>query len=134
MTEACRSWWRNCAFQPDAEIRRIDAMEDDLAPVGPEMARVRELISSLEMCHHKAERWVENIFAAIGAGRRGIHGERAVRPVPETQGDHRVAQALASGRRDLVVLRMRVEAGALGGRLSRPGDPPEVGSSAGPGV
>jgi len=43
-------------------------MEDHFAPVGPDVSRVRELISSLELCHHKADRWVCNIIEAIGAG------------------------------------------------------------------
>ncbi len=42
-------------------------MEDHIAPIDPNVAQIRELISSLELCHHKAERWVANIVAAIGA-------------------------------------------------------------------
>ena len=68
MTTSCRSWWRNCALEPDAEILDIDRIEDRIAPVGPGVSRVRELISSLELCHHKADRWVYNIIEAIGAG------------------------------------------------------------------
>lgn len=41
-------------------------MEDTIAPVSPDVLRVRGLISALEMCHHKAQRWVANIIAAIG--------------------------------------------------------------------
>jgi hypothetical protein len=49
-------------------------MEDRLAPLDPDVAQIRELISSLELCHHKAERWVENILKAIGTGntRKGL--------------------------------------------------------------
>jgi hypothetical protein len=49
-------------------------MEDHIAPIGANAAKIRELISSLELCHHKAERWVGNIIAAIGAGetRKGL--------------------------------------------------------------
>jgi len=43
-------------------------MEDDIAPIAPNISRIRELISSLELCHHKADRWVHNIIEAIGAG------------------------------------------------------------------
>lgn len=68
MATSCRSWWRNCALEPDPEILDIDKMEDHIAPVGPNVSRVRELISSLELCHHKADRWVYNIIEAIGAG------------------------------------------------------------------
>jgi hypothetical protein len=65
---SCRSWWRNCALEADSEILNIDRMEDHIAPVGPNVSRIRELVSSLELCHHKADRWVYNIIEAIGAG------------------------------------------------------------------
>lgn len=68
MATECRSWWRNCAIEADGEIQDIDGQEDRLAPLSPETTRIRELISSLEVCHHKAERWVESIIEAIGAG------------------------------------------------------------------
>lgn len=68
MTTSCRPWWRNCALEADSEILAIDRMEDDMAPIDPGAAKIRELISCLELCHHKAERWVENIIRAIGAG------------------------------------------------------------------
>jgi hypothetical protein len=68
MTTSCRLWWRNCALEADSEILAIDRMEDFIAPIDPNIAKIRELISSLELCHHKAERWVENIIKAIGAG------------------------------------------------------------------
>jgi hypothetical protein len=32
------------------------------------MSRIRELIGALELCHHKAERWVRNIIETIGTG------------------------------------------------------------------
>lgn len=63
----CRPCWRNCALEPDDEIRAIDAMEDKLPPFDEGALAVRELISSLELCHHKAKRWVANIVGAIGA-------------------------------------------------------------------
>ncbi len=68
MTESPRPWWRNCALTPDPEILAIDRMEDQIAPIAADVSNIRELISSLELCHHKAERWVDNIIAAIGAG------------------------------------------------------------------
>jgi hypothetical protein len=71
MTTSCRPWWRNCALEPDSEILEIDAMEDRIAPISANLSRIRELISSLEMCHHKAERWVYNAIEAIGAGESG---------------------------------------------------------------
>lgn len=67
-TTTCRSCWRNCAIEPDPKIREIDRLEDRLNPFTPGVIRTRELISSLELCHHKAERWIENIIEAIGAG------------------------------------------------------------------
>ena len=68
MTESLRSCWRNCAKTADPEILAIDKTEDELAPLDADIVRVRELISTLELCHHKAERWVENIVEAIGTG------------------------------------------------------------------
>ena len=52
----------------DAEILEIDAMEDRIGPLGANVTDVRRLISNLELCHHKAERWVHNIMEAIGSG------------------------------------------------------------------
>jgi hypothetical protein len=68
VTASCRPWWRNCALGPDTEILEIDALEDRVAPLGANLTAVRELISSLELCHHKAERWVYNVVEAIGSG------------------------------------------------------------------
>jgi hypothetical protein len=49
-------------------------MEDQIAPIPADILKIRELISCLELCHHKAERWVGNIIEAIGAGktRKGL--------------------------------------------------------------
>jgi hypothetical protein len=49
-------------------MRAIDEIEDRIAPIPAEIVRIRELISSLELCHHKAERWVDNTIEAIGTG------------------------------------------------------------------
>jgi len=68
MTTSCRSWWRNCALKADSEIQDINRIEDDISPITPNVSRIRELISSLELCHHKADRWIYNIIEAIGAG------------------------------------------------------------------
>ena len=68
MAESYRTWWRNCALESDSEIRAIDRLEDALAPLSPNVKRIRELISTLELCHHKADRWVYNIIEAIGTG------------------------------------------------------------------
>jgi hypothetical protein len=68
MTTSCRTWWGNCALQADAEILAIDEMEDRIAPLDGNASSIRGLISALELCHHKADRWVDNILAAIGAG------------------------------------------------------------------
>jgi hypothetical protein len=55
-------------MKSDSEILAIDKMEDCITPMGENISRIRELISSLELCHHKAERWVINIIDAIGSG------------------------------------------------------------------
>jgi len=68
MTTTCRPWWRNCALGPDPEILAIDRMEDRIAPLSDNLTKIRALITGLELCHHKAERWVANIIEAIGAG------------------------------------------------------------------
>ncbi|MFB3787598.1 MAG: hypothetical protein ACE15F_14650 [bacterium] len=68
MTASLRSCWKNCAVAPDPEIERIDRMEDELIPLSPGVAKIRELISCLEMCHHKAGRWIDNVLAAIASG------------------------------------------------------------------
>ena len=74
MTTSCRLWWRNCALEADSEILAIDRMEDHIAPIAANVSKIRELISSLELCHHKAERWICNIIEAIGTGetRKGL--------------------------------------------------------------
>jgi len=74
MTTSCRSWWRNCALEADSEILAIDRMEDLIAPIAANVSKIRELISSLELCHHKAERWISNLIEAIGTGeiRKGL--------------------------------------------------------------
>ncbi len=64
-----RSWWRNCVLHEDAEIEAIDSMEGELSRVSKELTQIRELISSLELCHHKAERWVDNILEGIATGK-----------------------------------------------------------------
>jgi hypothetical protein len=69
MAAECRSWWRNCAIGTDPGIQEIDSLEEQIAPIDPDTTRIRELISTLELCHHKAERWVESIIEAIGAGK-----------------------------------------------------------------
>jgi len=51
----------------DSEILEIDRLEDAISPLAPGISRTRELISNLELCHHKADRWVANIIAAIAA-------------------------------------------------------------------
>ena len=69
-----RACWRNCALSVDEEMRRIDLMEDELGPLSPPIARIRALIGALEICHHKAARWLDNILQAIAAGdtRKGL--------------------------------------------------------------
>ena len=55
-------------MEVDSEIRSIDTLEDQISPLSPDLVEIRELISTLEMCHHKAGRWVDNIIEAIGTG------------------------------------------------------------------
>ncbi len=67
-TPQCRECWANCGVETDDEMREIDALEDQLSPLPEGATRIRVLISTLELCHHKAERWVVNIIEAIGEG------------------------------------------------------------------
>lgn len=68
MGEPCRPWWNNCVLESDPETEAIDRIEDELGPLDPGVARVRGLIGTLELCHHKAARWIDNVVAAIAAG------------------------------------------------------------------
>ena len=63
-----RHWWKNCSQEADSEMVAIDSLEDRIAPIGTNVSKIRELIGSLEMCHHKAEKWVSNIIEAIASG------------------------------------------------------------------
>ena len=67
---ARRDYWQNCIVDQeyDSEILNIDRLEDVISPLPKNISKIRELISSLEMCHHKAENWVQNILNAISTG------------------------------------------------------------------
>jgi len=65
-TPPCRECWSNCGVEADEEMLEIDRLEDAISPLPEDIKRIRKLISTLELCHHKAERWVTNIIAAIG--------------------------------------------------------------------
>jgi len=61
-------WWHNIANEADREILAIDRMGEGIAPIAENVLKIRGLIGTLEMCHHKAERWVSNITEAISTG------------------------------------------------------------------
>jgi hypothetical protein len=64
-----RHWWKNCLVpEGDAEVAAADALEDSISPLDEQAKRIRGLITSLELCHHKAARRVELIIEAIGSG------------------------------------------------------------------
>ncbi len=67
-TPLCRECWANCGVSADEEMLGIDRMEDEFSPLPENVKRIRKLISTLELCHHKAERWVMNVVEAIGEG------------------------------------------------------------------
>ena len=69
MATSGRSRWRNCAQEADSEIFDIDRIEDDISPLTPNVLKIRELITSLELYHHKADRWVYNIIDEIDLGK-----------------------------------------------------------------
>jgi hypothetical protein len=62
--------WRNVLCpesQPDAEIKAIDAVEDELEMLPPLVERIRALISRIDpLSHYKAFENVEFILEAIG--------------------------------------------------------------------
>ena len=61
-------WWDNCGTT-DRDTAELDRIEATLGPLTDRVRRTRALIGRIEMCHHKAERWVERIIDAIGTGR-----------------------------------------------------------------
>ena len=67
--QTCRPCWQNCGVEPDAEMRAIDRMEDDLAPLDEHTAKIRNLITRFEACYHEADTEAQRIVRAIGAGR-----------------------------------------------------------------
>lgn len=69
MSTELSKWWRNCAGESDDEIAAIDKLEDEISPLDDNTKRIRELISKLEVCHHKAQRHIEIIIDAIGRGK-----------------------------------------------------------------
>lgn len=81
-----RPCWNNCRIaSADNEILRIDSMEDALSPLSADLKSIRRLITSLEMCHHKAGRWVTLIIEAIADGKTskgpGTRPQRSRHPV-----------------------------------------------------
>jgi hypothetical protein len=86
MDQTCRPCWANCALTPDPEILEIDAMEDSLGSISRGAREVRALISTLELCHHKAHRWLHNIIESIGAGKtnKGL-GTRGSGPLHDAE-------------------------------------------------
>lgn len=64
------NWWENCGVK-DVETEELDEMESALAPLPEHVRDTRALIGRIEMCHHKAKRWVDLIVEAIGTGKPG---------------------------------------------------------------
>ena len=71
------NWWKNCETT-DVETRELDKLESALAPLPKHVRETRALISDIECCHHKVDRWVDLIVDAIGSGKpSGGLGTRA---------------------------------------------------------
>jgi len=83
------NWWKNCS-STDVETEELDEMESVLAPLPKHVQDTRALISDIECCHHKAERWVDLIVEAIGSGKPG--GSRGSR----TRGQRHPKEAIWS--------------------------------------
>ena len=64
------NWWKNCA-ETDVETQALDELESMLSPLPEHVRDTRALISTIECCHHKVERWVDLIVVAIGTGKPG---------------------------------------------------------------
>jgi hypothetical protein len=62
-------YWQTCGFEADAEVFEIDRLEDSIAPLDDDTAKIRQLISGFELCYHEADKEAEYIAQAIGAGR-----------------------------------------------------------------
>ncbi|MBI2928356.1 MAG: hypothetical protein HYY24_22020 [Verrucomicrobia bacterium] len=66
-TQPSSESWANLGLQQaDAEIERIDQLEQRAAPIPPVAHAIRELITRFEICHFKMERHLERIIQAIG--------------------------------------------------------------------
>lgn len=63
-------WWDNCGTT-DRETAELDRIEIALGPLAENVRQTRALIGGVEMCHHKADRWVERVIDAIGSGQPG---------------------------------------------------------------
>jgi len=64
-----RGWWDNLGEHRDDKMDEIDAAGRALSTLSEEATAIRRLITSLEMCHHKAKRRVANLLHAVGSGR-----------------------------------------------------------------
>ncbi len=62
-------YWQACGIEADAEVLEIDKMEDSIAPLDDDTAKIRQLISGFELCYHEADKEAEYIAQSIGAGR-----------------------------------------------------------------
>ncbi|HUW18353.1 MAG TPA: hypothetical protein VMW16_03545 [Sedimentisphaerales bacterium] len=71
MSDDFRPCWQNCFLpdEKDEELAAVDAMEDSLAPLDEDTARIRQLITRFESCYHEADKEAELIVKAIGSGR-----------------------------------------------------------------
>jgi len=65
---AARPCWCNCVTEADSEMLDIDKMEDSIAPLDDNTTKIRQLIMGFELCYHEADKEVEYIAQAIGAG------------------------------------------------------------------
>jgi len=51
LEEYCKA----CGIEADAEVLEIDEMEDSIAPLDNDTAKIRQLIYGLELCYHEAD-------------------------------------------------------------------------------
>jgi len=103
LEEYCKA----CGIEADAEVLEIDEMEDSIAPLDNDTTQIRQLISSLELCYHEADKEAEHIVKAIGAGRCPPRSDE--RPPKRKQELEDCRQILSSWRKNPAIRSIDLE-------------------------
>jgi hypothetical protein len=111
MNNPCRACWQNCGVEADAEMLEIDRMEDAIAPLDDETAKIRPLITGFELCYHEADKEAEYITKAIGDGRCPKRSNE--RPLQRKKELEHSRQILSSWCQNPAVSGMEMEVGSI---------------------